>query len=76
MAIAGGAKPSARVTLIKNVVVVDSFLTRQSAVISTVEEAIELLHAGKSAYVQAYGDNLQRVRNAFAKENNPHTLME
>ena len=65
MAVAGSSKPSARCTIVRGVLVVDSFMMRHSDVISTPAVAIDLLRGGQVAYVQTYGDNLKIVRAAF-----------
>lgn len=67
MAIAGGAKPSARCTLVNGNLVVDAFQMRSGDVLSTPYQAIDKLRAGQVAYVQTYGDNLKIVRAAFEK---------
>lgn len=67
MAIAGAARPSARLTLVSGNLVMDDYRMRSGDVLSTPYQAIDKLKAGQVAYVQTYGDNLKIVRAAFEK---------
>jgi hypothetical protein len=82
MAIAGGARPSARLTVVNNVVVVDGFQMRHVSVLSSlhdktvtedgekifIESAVTKLLRGEQAYVQSYSSNIQDVKSAVEEQ--------
>lgn len=81
MAVAGRAKPSARLTLVNGNVVVDAFQMRIASILSyaqdkrvkdedgewtVVESATSRLLRGEQAFVQTYASNVEDVKKAVA----------
>lgn len=82
MAIAGGARPSVRLSVINGVVVSDLSQMRHVSVLSSlhdktatedgetqvIESAVTRLLRGEVAYVQMYGNNVQEVKAAVEEQ--------
>ena len=81
MAISGGARPSARLTLVNGNVVVDAFQMRIASVLShaqdkrvkdddgewtVIESATSKLLRGEQVFVQTYASNVDDVKKAVA----------